>query len=176
MYNLLENVKDFFVSLFETWIWFHESAFELVGDFSYSLQYRGLVWAIFEAFCGILMTFLLLFLDVCIVLGICILIYQILLKIRTKEIKRIPVIGTVTGKKHIKEHTSVEYNVALKMPMSHYHSAEYNVYVEYNGIPETFNSKKLFKKYKKNDDIPLILIQNLDKNKKVIRQKLELPE
>lgn len=103
-------------------------------------------------------------------------IHNISIDFRTKEVTRQQVVGTVTSKEHVKEHTSIEYNVALKIPISHHHSAKYNVSVEYDGVTETFDSKKLFKKYKKNDRIPLILVENIDKNGIPIKQKLELPE
>ena len=174
--TLLTKITDFFILLFECFIDLHRMTFELVGDFSYDLQNNGLMWAIADVFFGIVGIVLLLVLDAFIIYGIYLLIDAISIKIRTKKVKRRRVIGTVTDKSHKKAYSSIEYNVALKMPMSTSHPAEYNVSVEYNGISKTFDNKKVFKKYKKNDAIPLILVQNLDKNKKIIKQKLELPE
>lgn len=173
---MLETLKDLFLFLPEAFIMFHTMGFEMIGEFSYELQNYGLGWAISWLFLGIIMIAMVLFVDGIMILGIYCLIRKISIMIRTKKITEQRVIGTVTYKKHIKEHTSVEYDVALKMPVSDYHSAEYKLYVEYNGVTATFDSKKMFEKYKKKDKIPLILIQNLDKNEIPIKQKLELPE
>lgn len=173
---MLETLIDLFLFLPEAFIMLHTMWFEILGEFPYILEDDGFIWAVFWLFGGTCMIVAILCVDIAIIGGIYWLIHEISIMLRTKEVKRQRVIGTVTGKKHIKEHTSVGYNVALKMPMLKSHSAEYIVEVEYNGITKTFDSKKLFKKYKKNDAIFLILVQNLDKNENPIKQRLELPE
>jgi len=57
-----------------------------------------------------------------------------------------------------------------------YHDEKYNVCVEYDGVTKVFNSKRMFKQYKRGDSISLILIEKLDKNDIIIERTLELPE
>lgn len=162
-------LKNFFSLLLKIFIIVHTIGFEMIGEFSYYDDLGMLI-------VGIMLIIVVLCLDVMIIFGICILIYETSIIIRTKEVKRKPVVGTVIGKKYEEEYTTLEYNVVLKIPMTKSQPEEYNVKVEYIGITETFNCEELFKKCKKNDAIPLILIQNLDKNNKIIKQKLELAE
>ncbi len=173
---MLETLKDFFLFLPEAFIMLHTMGFEMIWDFSYISENDSFIMAILFLLLGLSMIILVLCLDIFIIFGIYTLIHEISILLYTKEVRRQQVIGTVTSKEYVQEYTSSEYNVALKMPISHHHSAKYNVSVKYDNITETFDSKKLFKKYKKNDRIPLILVENIDKNGIPIKQKLELPE
>lgn len=130
----------------------HTTGFEMIGEFSYD----DLGMFIFELFFCIILIISVLCFDVIMIYGIYALIYKISVIIRTKEVKR--------------------KKVALKMPITRHHSEEYNVKVEYDGVSEIFDDCELFKKYKEDDDISLILIQRLDKNGKIIEQELEMSE
>lgn len=169
-------LEDFFSLLLEFFVILHTMGFEMIGEFSYNLQEYGFGMAILWVFLGISLILSGLLIDAMIIGGILFLIYEIQIMIRTKKVRRIPVIGIVKTKKHKKAYTTCEYNVVFEMPMPKFHTEKYNVEVEGEGVTETFNSKKLFKEYEKNDAIPLVIVQNLDKNNKIIKQKLELPE
>jgi len=79
---------------------------------------------------------------------------------------------------NIKQHRwlNVTYNVVLKMPMATFTDEEYNVYVEYDGLEEVFDNKKLYQKTKKNQKIALLLVERIDRRGRVIKRTLELPE
>lgn len=155
-------LKDFFSFLPELFIMMHTIGFEMI-DLGMSIS-------------GIILIIMVLFGDVMMIFGIYTLIYKISVIIRTKEVKRKTVVGTVINKKYKAAYTTCEYNVALKMPTIRHHSEEYKVEVEYSGITKTFDCEELFKKYKEDDAISLILIQRLDKNGEIIEQKLEVSE
>lgn len=173
---MLETLKDFFLFLPEAFIMLHTMFFEMIEASPSIFEDDGFVMAFLWLLLTLGMFVAISILDLFVIAGIFILINEISILLCTKEVTRQQVVGTVTSKEHFKEPTNFEYNVALKIPISHHHSAKYNVSVEYDSITETFDSKKLFKKYKKNDRIPLILVENIDKNGIPIKQKLELPE
>ena len=173
---MLETLKDFFLFLPEAFIMLHTMFFEMIEASPSIFEDNGFVMAFLWLLPTLGMLVVLSFLDLFVIAGIFILLNEISILLCTKEVRRQQVIGTVTNKEYVQEYTSSEYNVALKMPISHHHSAKYSVSVKYDNITETFDSKKLFKKYKKNDCIPLILVENIDKNGIPIKQKLELPE
>ena len=111
-----------------------------------------------------------------VIYGIYTLFHWLVIVIRTKEIREKLVEGVVTGKEHEKEHLNVTYNVVLKMPMATFTDEEYNVYVEYDGLEEVFDNKKLYQKTKKNQKIALLLVERIDRRGRVIKRTLELPE
>ena len=101
-------------------------------------------------------------------------IYYLTPWFRTKEITTTRVVGTVTNTEYKKA-----YSILLPLNgdlLPCYYPTKFLIYVEYNGMTESFDNEEVFKKYKKNDSIPLILVENMDKNGIAIKQKLELPE
>ncbi len=120
---------------------------------------------------------LIVFATLMVILGVAgISIYYLTPWFRTKEITKTRVVGTVTNTEYIEEYSHLVYHASVKRSMPHHHPAEFLIYVEYNEITETFDNEQIFKQYKKGDSIPLILIENIDKNGMPIKQKLELPE
>ncbi len=158
-------------------LWYiHKKSFEMVLDFPTYCEDDGAGIAILIAFLGIVNILILLFLEFLVIYGIYTLFHWLAIVIRTKEIREKIVEGVVTEKEHEKEHYNVTYNVVFKMPMSTYTAEEYNVYVEYDGIEEVFDNKKLYKKTKKNKKIDLLLVERIDRRGRVIKRTLELPE
>lgn len=125
--------------------------------------------------CDIGILLLVLLLIVLFLTLVSVLIYQIVIRILGRKIEREPVVGKVVDKEYRRSYTTMVHDSAIKSMTSVYHPEEYNVTVQYGNIFKTFNKAKLFRQYEKGDDIPLILVQRLNKKgKKIGKPKLEL--
>lgn len=67
-------------------------------------------------------------------------------KLVNTEYKEVEV--KVVDEYHKPSYTTVEYNVALKMPMSRSHPAIYRITVEYDGVEYAIGGSKTYDKYK----------------------------
>ena len=94
--------------------------------------------------------------------------------LRTKEIRKEPVAGVVTGKLYVEEHTTYIWTKAATIPLVH--SEEYNVSLSYNGITKVIDNKEVFAQYEDGQEIPLILKEKLSRKGRIIEATLELPE
>lgn len=154
--------------------WLHTSGFTMIGWAIQDFRRNRISDALLESVCGIVLILCILALDLLAIYGVYRLLRHILIMLRTKETKRYRVTGTVTGKEHKGSYITTTYVNKMLLPV--HHGEEYNVYVEYKGVTKVYDSKEMFKKYKKGDSISLILVKKLDKNKVVIERTLELPE
>lgn len=161
------SLKDFFA-------WIHKIGFESIGWAIKDYRCDGIITAFMDVFLGILGILCALTIDLLIIYGTYILLRRISIILKTKEIKYYNVTGIIKSKDYQSSYKSFMYIGKVLIPI--YHEAEYNVYVEYDGVEEVFDDKKMFKKYKKGDAISLILVEKLDKNDYIIERTLELPE
>ena len=101
-------------------------------------------------------------------------IRRISIVLRTKEIRKEPVTGKVTGKLYVKEHTTYIWTKNASIPLVH--AEEYWVNLSYNGITKVIENKEIFAQYEEGQEIPLVLIKKLSRKGKTLEATLELPE
>lgn len=172
---LLNNVVNFFILLGGYLIHFNKIGFEIIKDSILSYPDNGLVRTVCTIAMGITVIIAMLMIDFFIIYGFYLLVHHIEIIIKTKEIKRDPVIGCVKDKKYIHEHTMYKHTgTRTIVPINCIE--KYHVKVKYKGLIKTFNNKDIFDRYNKNDDVPLILVKWIDKKGNVLDRKLELPE
>lgn len=164
-----------FKSLADLFLFIHKITIESVLDVWRYWHYDyGAVYVVPQIGITILLCVAVLATDALIFFGIYMLLQRLVITILTKEIKRTPVTGKVTGKEHIKARKKYMYNGKVWYPIR-YPSRHY-IYVKYGEIEKEFDSKKLYKKYKKHDPISLILVERIGIKGRIIETKLELPE
>lgn len=161
-----------FLKLF--FVWLHTSGFEMIGWAIEDYRRNRIIDAILQIICGIAIILFALAIDLLVIYGIYRLVRRISIILKTKEVKRYNVTGIIKSKDYQSSYISSVYTG--KMLLLVYHDEEYNVCVEYDGVTEVFNSKRMFDQYERGDSISLILVKKLGKNDVVIERTLELPE
>lgn len=150
----------FLTTIFKLFVFIQTIGFKSAVLAIKGYQNIGIGRAIIAMICAIILMLLAIFIDFCILYGICLLVQSICIAIRTKKINRCRVTGTVTEK-------------ILQITNGF---TEYNLYVSYNGVERKFDRKDLFNKHKIGDTISVELVERLDKKNKIIKRTLELLE
>ena len=169
--DLFAKIGDFIKVFF---VWVHTCGFEMVEWAIRDYRRNRMSDAVMQLICGIAMILVVLAIDLLIIYGIYRLFRRISIMLKTKEVKRYNVTGTIKSKDYQSSYISPVYTGKMLLPV--YHDEEYNVCVEFDGVTEVFNSEKMFDQYEKGDSIPLILVEKLGKNDIIIERTLELPE
>lgn len=169
--DLFAKIGDFLKFFF---VWLHTSGFEMIGWAIEDYRHNDMIEAILQIICGIAIILCALAVDLLAIYGIYRLVRRISIVLKTKEVKRYNVTGTIESKDYQSSYISSVYTGKMLLPV--YHDEEYNVCVEYDGVTEVFNSKRMFDQYERGDSISLILVEKLGKNDVVIERTLELPE
>lgn len=172
--TFLTSVMNFFILLGGYFIELNKIGFEVIKSSILGYPDNELPRTVWNIAIGVITIVGILMVDFFIIYGFYLLIHQVLIIIRTKEIKRYPVIGNVKSKRYVHEHMMYQYT--RRTIESIYSTERYNIQVKYEDKIKTFNNKDAFDRYRKNDDIPLILVEMVDKNEKVLDKRLELPE
>ena len=169
--DLFAKIGDFLKFLF---VWLHTSGFEMIGWAIEDYRRNDMIEAILQIICGIAIILCALAIDLLAIYGIYRLVRRISIILKTKEVKRYNVTGIIKSKDYQSSYISSVYTGKMLLPV--YHDEEYNVCVEYDGVTEVFNSKRMFEQYERDDSISLILVEKLGKNDIIIERTLELPE
>lgn len=100
-------------------------------------------------------------------------IHWITILIRTKEVRRSSVIGEVIYKEHIKEDSTFLW--FLKPPVILDTSERNYVLIAYDGVEKLINNKHLYEGTEKGEKLNMVLVERLNKNGKIIKKTLKLP-
>lgn len=98
--------------------------------------------------------------------------YEIYAHINTAEVVEEMVFATVVDKDCDDEYTTFVNTGKVITPI--YHSASYDVYLEYDGEEFVLDDEKLYYSVKKNDKIPAKLVKYLSKEGKVLKTDIEV--
>lgn len=92
--------------------------------------------------------------------------------------ERTVVIATVTDQSHMLAYTTMMpiRNGKITTYIPQYHPATYYVTVSYEGVKQTFNNQELYESVEVGDTLQVILYHGYDRDNKLIKETLLMPE
>lgn len=92
--------------------------------------------------------------------------------------ERTVVTATVTNRNHAISYTTMMpiRNGKITTYIPQYHPATYHVTVSYEGVKQTFNNQELYESVEVGDTLQVILYHGYDRDNKLIKETLLMPE